>query len=169
MKRICLGRITDAHGVRGLVKILPYGDDPALMENLCVYDGEESQKTVTIELDRPQGRHILARIKGCDDRDAALALRGTELWAARDDLPETGDDEFYIEDLKGLAVRVRGGDENGHVVALRDFGASPLLEIRPPAGQSYYLPFTKECVPEIHMEDGFIIIDPPEGLLDQDG
>ncbi len=163
-KRICIGRIHDAHGVRGLVKILPYGEDPSLFETTCVYDAPSGGAPLSITLQNPQGKYILAKIEGVDDRDSALALRRTEIWLDREALPETEDDEFYIEDLKGLRVKTVSDTDGGHVIAVHDFGATPLLEIRPPEGSSYYLPFTKECVPDVHPGDGYLVINPPDGL-----
>ncbi|NCC21632.1 MAG: 16S rRNA processing protein RimM [Alphaproteobacteria bacterium] len=165
--RVCLGRIADAHGVRGLVKIQPYGEDVGLLEALDVWSAKDGGDLLEISLRNLVGRFTLAEIKGVADRDAALALRGTELWVARADLPEPDEDEFYIEDLKGLAVRFASGEDGGKIVAVQDFGAAPLLEIRPPSGPTWYLPFTREYVPDVDPEGGFVVIDPPEGLASE--
>ncbi len=156
-KNICIGKIAGAHGVRGLVKIFPYCNDPDLLEKVDAY---------RIRLLHSQGKFLLAEIDGIQDRDAAQALKGTELWIDRAALPEPEVDEFYFEDLKGLEVKNLNGTAEGKVIAVQDFGSVPLLEIKPSAGSTYYLPFTKENVPEINISEGFVTINPPEGLVD---
>ncbi len=156
-RKVCVGRIAGAHGVRGDVKIVPYCEDPALLEKVEGFG---------VRILRGHGNFLLAEIEGITDREAAMALKGTELWIERSALPEPEEEEYYFEDLKGLEVRGADGLACGKVVAVQDFGATPLLEIRPVAGASYYLPFTKEYVPEVNLAGGFVSINPPEGLID---
>ncbi|MEM6781966.1 MAG: PRC-barrel domain-containing protein, partial [Pseudomonadota bacterium] len=74
------------------------------------------------------------------------------------------EDEFYYVDLIGRAVEDENGKAIGSVIALENFGASDLLEIKPKIGASFYLPFTDECVLEI--TDDKIIVRIPEGLIE---
>jgi 16S rRNA processing protein RimM len=141
-KRICIGKITSAHGVKGLVKILPYGEDTGLLEHA---------EGFKITLKNPMGKFILAEIEGVSDRDAAEALRNTELFIARDKLPEIKDaDTFYYEDLLGLKAVDEDGSEIGKITAIENFGAGELLEIRLTSGQDVLVPFTGEYVPEVN-------------------
>ncbi|MEZ5813244.1 MAG: ribosome maturation factor RimM [Alphaproteobacteria bacterium] len=140
-KRICIGKITSAHGVKGLVKILPYGEDTGLLEQA---------EGFKITLKNPMGKFILAEIEGVSDRDAAETLRNTELFIARDKLPEIKDaDTFYYEDLVGLKAVDEDGSEIGKITAIENFGAGELLEIRLTSGQEVLVPFTGEYVPEV--------------------
>jgi len=106
---------------------------------------------------------VVAWAKGVETRDQAEALRGLKLFIARADLPPPEDeDEFYVTDLIGLAVETADGEPLGKVKAVQDFGAGDLLEIQPPQGATWYLPFTREAVPEVHISEGKVIAVPPE-------
>ena len=149
-KRVALGKIHAPHGVKGLVKILPYGDDPALLEQVLDFK---------ITLKNPQGKYYLAQVEGVNDRDAAEALKGTELFISRDKLPEIEDeDTFYFEDLVGLSTVDENGEETGKVIAVHNFGAGDLLEIRPLKGEDYLLPFTDENVGDVKIQEGTLTL-----------
>lgn len=157
-RRVRLGTIATAHGVRGDVKIICHAQDPDLL-NGTLFTAEAGDGTLAVAMKAPMGKYWLAAIEGVTDRDAALALRGTALWAARESLPATGgEDEFYIEDLTGLRALRPDGAEEGSVAGVHNYGAGDLLEIRPLAGESYFLPFTKACVPDVRIAEGFITV-----------
>jgi 16S rRNA processing protein RimM len=164
-KRIRIGRIATAHGVRGLVKVLVTAEDPALVETATVFKGEKSAETISLTLKNPVGKYWVADVAGVTDRDAALALRNTQLWIDRDALPDAGEGEYYAADLIGLKAVDEHGKEIGTIIAVPDFGASPLLEIKPEGKASFYLPFTAETVMEENLKGGFVVIRLPEGLL----
>ena len=100
------------------------------------------------------------------DRNAAEAMRGTELFVARDALPPADEDEFYHADLIGLEARDSEGRLLGKVAAVHNFGASDVIELTRDDGDSVHLAFTKETVPHIHIADGYIVVAVPE---DDDG
>ncbi|MCM2344078.1 MAG: ribosome maturation factor RimM [Alphaproteobacteria bacterium] len=167
-KRICLGEISTAHGVRGLVRIRVYGDDPqAFSAYGPLFISETSDKTITIKMKNAANKFWIAEVEGVADRNAAEALRGTKLWIERDKLPEPeSDDEFYYEDLIGMTVQTDGEGMIGTVVAVENFGASDLLEIKPPSGSTFYLPFVDEYILEVNMPENVIKVDIPLGLRD---
>lgn len=158
--RICLGKIATAHGVRGLVKILVYGEDAMLLEELQpLYTSEHGKDTIALTMKNSAGKYWLATVEGVDDRTQAEKLRGTELWVNRELLPETVvDDEFYITDLVGMMVKDTNGKNIGNVIDVKNFGAGDLVEIKPERGESFFIPFTKEAVPEI--TDEAVIVAP---------
>ena len=149
--RVCLGKIATAHGVRGLVKILVYGEDAMLLEELQpLYTSEHGKDTITLKMKNSAGKYWLAEIEGINDRTQAEKLRGTELWVNRELLPETiVEDEFYITDLVGMMVKDTNGNAIGNVIDVKNFGAGDLVEIKPERGESFFVPFTKEAVPDI--------------------
>jgi 16S rRNA processing protein RimM len=84
------------------------------------------------------------QVRGVDDRNAAEALNGTDLFVPRDRLPAAEDeDEFYHADLIGLSAEAEDGTPLGTVVAIHNFGAGDILDIAPPRGPSLLVPFTK--------------------------
>lgn len=140
-KRICIGVIAQPHGVKGLAKILPYAQDLSLIEEA---EGFE------ITLKNPLGKYVLAEIKGVTSREDVQRLQGTELFIARDKLPPAEDGEYYIEDLIGLKASDESGAEVGKVMAVHNFGAGDLLEIRPKSGgETFLIPFSDETVVEV--------------------
>ncbi len=145
MKRVCLGKIAAVHGLKGFVKIIPFGDDASLLNGEVL---REDGTPIVVKLKNKSGKYILAEIEGVNDRDAAEALRGTELFVDRETLPETDEGTHYIEDLVGLSV-VENGETIGEVKAVQNYGASDLLDIRLKSGQSFYLPVTDDYVVEI--------------------
>lgn len=166
--RVLLAEIVGVHGVRGLVKVKTYTELPeAIVEYgpLSDHDGRE----IALEI---RGRHkagLLAALPGVADRDAARALRGTQLFVPRAALPplDGRGDEFYHADLVGLAVRLDDGEVVGEVASVQDFGAGDTLEVRlRDSADTVIVPFTRAVVPKIGLEEGYLVIDPPPGLLD---
>lgn len=151
VRRVCLGKITGAHGIKGLVKIAAFGEDPYLIEDLSpVFTDAEGPATLAITRLQPQGSHFLAAVEGIGDRTQAESLKGTELYVPREALPEIEEDgAYYIEDLIGMETRDESGQTVGTVLAVHNFGAGDLLEIRLSNGQSFIMPFTGETVGEI--------------------
>jgi len=153
-KRTCLGKITAPHGIKGLVKIFPYGEEPALIETLSpVFTSED--KTLSVTLKNMMGKHILAQIEGCNSREDAEAIKGTELWVNRSDLPDLNNqDEFYIDDLSGLDAYDENTDEKiGKIMSVQNYGAGDLLEFKPLIGDSYFIPFQNEHVGDVSLDE----------------
>lgn len=140
---ICIGVIASVHGLKGLVKILPYCEDPALLEQVAEHD---------ITLKNPMGKHILAEIAGVHSREDAEAIKGTELFIPRDALPEPDEGEYYIEDLVGLRAIGEDGADIGIVLAVYNFGAGDLVEIKPDAGESFLIPFNDDTIANVENE-----------------
>jgi len=98
-------------------------------------------------------------------RNQAEALRGTELFIEREQLPEPTDDEYYHEDLVDLMVRDEQGNVYGTILGVQDFGAGEFFDIKSEEHNKIItLPFNEEAVRDINVEEGFMVID-PEFLL----
>lgn len=163
-KRICIGKITSTHGVKGLVKILPYCEDINLL-NGTLFTDETGNKTLNITLKNPSGKYILASIDGVTNKEDAQEIKAS-LYIARNTLPEIdNDDEYYIEDLKGLTTLNANDEETGKVIALQNFGAGDLLEIKPKSGPSYFIPFQDEYVIEVNLENKTITLENTERFI----
>ena len=95
---------------------------------------------------------VVARAREIETREQAEAARGLQLYIPPRRLPPAGDeDEFYVADLMGMDVVSLEGDLLGQVRSVRDFGAGDLLEVAAVAGESWWLPFTREAVPEVQV------------------
>ena len=163
--RLLAGKITTAHGVRGLVKVLVFAEDATLL-NGPLNTAATGDQTLTITLKNQLGGKAdnlwLAAVEGITDRNAAEPLRGRELWIERAQLEKPDDNEYYVTDLIGLTVCDQAGTEIGTVRAFDNFGAGDLLDIAPVAGESFYLPFTDENI--ISVENGVITVSLPDGV-----
>jgi 16S rRNA processing protein RimM len=164
---VCVGRIGAAHGTRGEVKLWSFTADPMAIRDYGALATEDGTRTFTIETLRPGKDFLVARLAGIADRTAAETLCNLDLYIARDRLPEPVDsDEFYHADLIGLTAVGTDGRELGNVVAIHNFGASDLIEVRPAqGGMTVMLPFTEAIVPVVDVAGGRIVVDPPEGMF----
>jgi len=158
---VCLGVVAGAHGVRGLVRLRSYTERP---EDIAAYgplQDAEGARVFALTLTGRTSRHLIARIDGVTDRDAAQALAGQPLHVARDRLPEPEEeDTFYCADLVGLDVYTPGGARWGAVTAVDNYGAGDILVITAETGETL-LPFTRETVTEVDLSAGRLVADPP--------
>ena len=164
--RICVGRIAGAHGVQGLIRINSYTEEPMDVAAYGPVTDEDGERMFELEAKRMAKTQVLARIKGVMDRSAAEALRGVRLYVSRDVLPPPADDEFYWEDLVGLVAETVDGKPLGKVLSVQEFGAGEMLEIGKRRGGTTLVPFTRDIVPQIDLQEGKLVIDPPAGLLE---
>jgi len=163
--RVCLGQIGAAHGVRGEVRLRSFTAEPAAIADYGPLEAEDG-RIFQIESMRPAKDHFVARFSGVADRDAAERLANIKLYVPRERLPEPAEpDEFYHADLVGIAVVDRSGQRIGTVVAIHNFGAGDLIELRPDASdQTEFVPFDEINVPEVDVAAGRLVVDRPAAL-----
>ena len=159
---ILVGRVAGAFGVKGEVRITSFTADPAALLTYKTLLREDGTPALTLLGGRVANGTVIARAKEVAVREEAEALRGLKLHVPRDALPAPDADEFYVADLIGLEVVSLEGEPLGRVKAVQDFGAGDLLEIQPPSGASWYLPFTLDNVPELDLDAGRITIVRPD-------
>jgi len=161
-KRICVGAIAGAFGVRGEAKIKCFTDDPGAVGDYGPLHTEDGKRTFTLKLTRQIKGGFAARLTGVDMREDAEALKGTRLYADRSAMPEPDEEEFYYADLLGLRIETADGSLLGKIKAVQDFGAGDVIEYLPEGGgDSQYLAFTREVVPTVDVAGGKVIADPP--------
>jgi 16S rRNA processing protein RimM len=164
--RICVAQIGAAHGTRGEVRLWSFTADPAAVKDYGPLESEDGSAQFEIEALRPGKDHLVARLSGVHDRTQAERLVNLRLYVPRDRLPQAAPEEFYHADLIGLAAHGLDGREIGTVVAVQNFGAGDLLELRAPGeSNTVLLPFTTETVPVVDIAGGRIVIDPPKNLF----
>lgn len=163
-KKILLGTIGAAHGIKGEVRIASHTQDPEAIASYGPFETSRPGLTITIETARLSKTVLIARLKNIRDRNGAEALNGVALYIDRDRLPEHDDaDDFYHADLIGLDARLEEtGVSIGNVLALHNYGAGDLIEIQDSrSGDTFLFPFTKAVVPDIHIAEGYLTIAPP--------
>jgi len=167
---LLIGRVAGAFGVRGELRITSFAADPLSLLSYGALKREDGTHALTLAAGRAAKGGLVARAREIETRDEAEALRGLRLYIAREDLAEPDEDEFYLADLIGLEARDLAGAVVGTVKTVENFGAGDLVEITPAAGgPSFWLPFTREAVPEVKIAEGWIAIDPPaETVADEE-
>jgi 16S rRNA processing protein RimM len=165
-KRVCVGVVAGAHGVRGAVKIKSFTAEPKDVARYGPLEDENGRQRFTLRLVGEAKGVLIGWLSGVADRDRAEALRGLRLYLSRAALPPTEDEEYYHADLIGLDAVLADGAPLGQIKAVHDFGAGDTLEIERPEGPPAMVPFTRAVVPVVDLEAGRLIIDPPPGLLD---
>jgi len=157
--RVLLGRIAAAHGIRGEVLIHAYTEPP---ENIAAYGpltDRSGARVFAIECQRVTAKGVVARLTGVGDRSAAETLKGTDLYVARDRLPPAAEGEFYHWDLVGLAAVNAEGRCIGEIVAVQNYGAGDLLEVRlAGAATTQLIPFNETFVPQVDLTEKRVII-----------
>jgi 16S rRNA processing protein RimM len=165
-ERVCVAQIGAAHGIKGEVKLWSFTADPQSVAGYGPLESEDGTLRLEIEAVRPAKGHLVARLAGVRDRDAAERLTNLRLYIPRERLPPPEPDEFYHADLIGLRAHDSAGTELATIVGIHDFGAGDLLELLPLGAISTVLmPFTAATVPVVDIAGGRIVIDPPEDLF----
>lgn len=159
--------VTGAHGTKGEVRLRSFATSLEAIADYGPLERSDGGPPLEVLAVRPAKDGIIARFAGIGDRNAAEALKGVELSVARHRLPEPGADEFYFADLIGLTACRADGRVLGEVVAVHNYGAGDVIEVRlVDSGTTVLLPFTRDTVPDVDTASRRLIVDPPEGLLE---
>jgi len=154
-----MGRIAAPFGVKGWVRIQPY---TAAARNLLDFrtwwvEQEGEWREFSPAGGKVQGRALIAKLEGCDDRDAAARLRGRTVAVPRAALPQTRADEFYWADLIGLRVVNAAAQDLGRVTGIMQTGANDVLVVQD--GRERLIPFIARVIQEVDREAGVIRVD----------
>ena len=169
---LSVGKIVGVQGLQGELRVNPASDFPERFTAPGPRWLRSRQRDEPKEIQLKKGRQLpgkslfVVRLEGIDNRSAAQALVGQELLVAGDDRPELAEGEFHLLDLVGLEARLTtDGPAIGTVTDLIS-GGNDLLEIKTADGRKLLIPFVEAIVPEVQLEDGWLLITPPPGLLE---
>lgn len=160
-RKICVGKVTGAHGVRGLVRVRSFTENP---EDIVAYgplSDEVGERVFALTLKGAVKDAFIVEISGVKTREEAQALKGVPLFADRAALPETEVRQYYHADLIGLRVEDPEGQGLGAIIALHDFGGGVMLEVKPVTGASFMVPFRDAFVPVVDVAAGRVVADLP--------
>jgi 16S rRNA processing protein RimM len=165
--QVTVGRIGRPHGVRGDVVVGVRTDEPELRfaKGSRLDTDPVALGPLTVAATKWHSGELLVRFEGIADRDAAADLRGTWLFVDSSTIAAPDDpDEFRDADLRGLAVRTVDGIDVGVVDDVLHSGQDTLI-VKAADGREVMIPFVKPIVPEVDVPAGYLVIDPPQGLL----
>ncbi len=127
-KNILVGKIVAPQGIRGEVRVQTFSQNPSDFKTLRVFSNVFAIGDFKFVRTVPNSTVIIAKINGINDRNAAEALRGTELYIERNALPDLKENEYYQADLIGFDV-VRNGQKIGIVDCFQNYGAGDIIEL----------------------------------------
>lgn len=170
---LVVGRIVKPHGVRGELVVEVRTDSPQERFGVGVPLGlrragaRRSQECTLTEV-RPHSGRLLVRIDGVETREAAEDLRGALLTVRADALEDLADpDEFYDYQLEGLRVVHSAGHDLGVLHEMLHTPGGELLAVHTETGRELLVPFVSAIVPEVDLDAGTVVVDPPAGLFDE--
>lgn len=142
---VTLAAVTGAHGVTGEVRLKLFGEGVAALSRYRAFN----DSSLTLRKLRDDGKGgAIARFEEVTDRNAAEKLRGLALTVPRSAMPALDEGEYYHADLIGLRAVSTTGEDLGECIAVENFGAGDVLEIRRPDGKRFMVPMIEVAVPE---------------------
>lgn len=158
-ERVELGRVSGVFGVRGWVKVFSHTRPRDEILNYQPWflrvDGE--WREFRLEQGREQSATLVAKLSGCDDRNAAQQLIGCTIAVAEAQLARLDTGEYYWRDLVGLRVITESGEEIGQVKHLMETGANDVLIIE--GERERLIPFTAQAVRKVNLADNTLVVD----------
>lgn len=164
MEKIKIGQIVNAVALKGEVKVYNYSDYKERYEEID-YVYVEDKKT-EIESVRYMKEMPIVKLKGANDRNAAEALKGKDLFIDETQLRELPEDTFYIRDLIGMDVKDTEGNKIGTLSDVIQNSAQDLYEVKLEDGKKTLIPAVGEFIVDISLEDKCITVNLIEGFLD---
>jgi 16S rRNA processing protein RimM len=157
---VVMGRITAPFGIKGWVKLQPFTQAP---ESLTAYPqwwiGSRDTGWQAVKVDQSQAQmgSVVAKLAGCEDRDAAALYRGREVAVPRSAFPEAAENEFYWADLVGLKVMNEQDEDLGTVARVLETGANDVLVVE--GERERLIPFTEVVIRKVDLAGGVIRVD----------
>ena len=163
-----VGVIASTHGIRGEVKVFPTTDDAKRFEKLkeVLLDTGKELKTMEIQQVRFFKNMVIVKFKGYDTINDIEIYKGKDLLVTREHAVELGPDENFIVDLIGLSVETDEGELLGELTDVLITGANDVYEVTRTDGKKVLLPAIKDCVLDVDLEAGKVLVHVLEGILD---
>jgi 16S rRNA processing protein RimM len=171
-RHMVVGRLRKPHGLKGDSTLFPLTAEPATLFApgsevwLVGLDGEVVAGPLTIERSRPYHRQWLVKFAGADVRDALEPWKGLFVAVGSERITPPKDDEVYLHELTGFAVRQTDGTPLGLVSALYELPSGLMIEVQGPK-REFLLPYKKEFVREVDRAGRRLVVTPPEGLIEE--
>ena len=154
-----MGRVVGAFGVNGWVKVKVFTESADTLGTFpkWLLQSREGWREVALEDFAVHSKGPVAKLAGCDDRDSADALRGSQVAVPRDALGEAQEGSLYWVDLVGLEVVDEGGTKLGEVEGLFETGETSVLIVK--GAKERLIPFIADYVKAVDREARRITVD----------
>lgn len=163
-----VGAVASVHGIKGEVKVFPTTDDPGKFKRLktVVLKTEKERREVKLESARFFKNMAIVKFQGIETPEEAQKYRGAGLWIERDQAVPLGENEYYQADLIGLIVMTEEREELGILTDVLETGANDVYEVTLTDNSKVFFPAIKDCIREIDLENGRMMVHVMEGLLE---
>jgi 16S rRNA processing protein RimM len=168
---LVVGRLRKPHGLKGDLTLYPITDDPETVFApgrsvwLAGVDGEQVAGPLTIERSRSYHREWLIKFAGAERREDIDPWRGLFLTAPAEELAPPKDDEVYLHELDGFAVRLPDETPLGLVSGVYELPSGLMIEVQGPQ-REFLLPYKKEFVQAVDRAGRRLTVTPPDGLVE---
>lgn len=172
MEKIKIGTIVNAVALRGEVKVYHFSDYKERFEELdeVIVERKGKGKTYEIEKVRYQNDMVILKLKGVDDRNAAEALKESDILITEADLRDLPEDTFYVRDLIGCTVfNAETGAEIGTIKDVLQNSAQDIYVIKTAGGKEAMIPAVGDFVDEVNIDEKFVKVKLIPGLIDDEG
>ena len=168
-KLLEVGKITNTHGLRGDVKVVPWMDAPEDFEELTkVYLRTRKEDIpLTVKSVRYQKNNLIVKFAEFDDINEVEQYKNCVLYADRNELGELPEGTYYIVDLIGLKVYTEEGEPVGVIEDVFNTGANDIYDIKREGRKNLLLPVIDEVVKEVDINNGRVTVHIMEGLDDE--
>lgn len=168
IEKLRVGIISSVHGIKGETKVYPTSDekDRFLKLKRVYYKAGESEKVLELERARYSKNMVICKFKGIDTPEEALKYKNTELYMDRKDVKPLKSNENYIVDLIDLEVYTDDDALLGRVSDVFETGANHVMEVEKEDGRKILIPYIKQCILKVDLEEGRIYVHLLDGLLD---
>lgn len=167
MEKIKIGRIVNAVALRGEVKVYNYSGYRERYEELerIIVDDKE----IEIEKVRYQQQMVILKLSGIDDRNAAEAMKGKDVFITEEDLLDLPEDTFYIRDLIGLSVIEAENDQMiGKIKDVLQPSSQDIYVVALEKGGEAMIPVVSEFVKDVSIDDGYVKVHLIEGMIEDE-
>jgi len=162
MRYFDVGKIVNTHGIRGNLKVVSHSDDPDKFFNLerVLIDGEAFE----IESAKGNKQFVLLKLKGIDDMNAAIKLKGKIMQVPETDALELAEDEYYIRDIYDMEVYEENGEHLGAICDIIVTGANDVYVVRKEGAKDLLIPAIRNCIIDVNVEQKKMTVKLLEGL-----
>lgn len=163
-----LGKVLKVHGIRGKVKVAPFGETLEQLERgRTVYfrDPEQRWRPLVIEKVQRQPKSLIISFRGVWNRDQAEVLRGKKIYLPVSQLPELEEGEYYYYQLIGLQVIDVHGEVLGKLTEIISTGSNDVYVVKK-RDTEVLIPALESVIKEVNLHEKKMVVDIPEGLMD---
>lgn len=163
-----MGKVAATHGIKGELRIAAYSgrfESILTLTHLLLKGPDDKMERFEVATSTVRGKKLVIALKDLDNINQVLHLVGREIYADRGELPELEEGEFYWCDLLGLKVVTDRGETLGTLTEIIATGSNDVYVVKNGI-REYLVPALEDVVLNINLDDGIMVVSPPEGLLD---